>query len=370
MNDFQHYFEDMPLVALLLRDGAVVRLTKMAARLFGGRFSDKPLSDFLPPYETSQILTSAAQNQSLTLPGVPVADGFYDVQSVCSGPEVWLVLFPHQKTGELTTALSLSAFTALGQEIRAPLIPMISAVSLLSKRLAPIRDEKNQRYFSFLSQNCFRLLRLSNNLTELPQYASGDMSLYPCERDIGAFAAELLDSASPFADVRELSLRFEGSDAPLLLLFDEQKIERLLYNLLSNAIKNTPSGGSIALSVSSDATFAYLRVSDTGCGIPPEKLLSLFHTHASHHAEDGAFGLGLSLVRMIAELHGGAVILESRQGEGNMVTVSLRRGKGDLIPLRSHPAADYTGEFPHALVELSDSIPGGHPLYDMNYGSD
>jgi signal transduction histidine kinase len=105
---------------------------------------------------------------------------------------------------------------------------------------------------------------------------------------------------------------------------DRDWLERLLVNLVDNAIKFTPPGGRVTVHVASDGPAAILAVRDTGVGIPPEWLPSIFDrfwvgaTRAT--GQDGT-GLGLSLVQWIAEQHGATIHVESRVGGGSLFTV-------------------------------------------------
>ncbi|MDR3207740.1 MAG: HAMP domain-containing histidine kinase, partial [Oscillospiraceae bacterium] len=346
------------LTAHLLEDGRVARLTGAAEQLLGADALGKPLSAWLPLQEADRIAEAAARGEGLALCGVTVAGAPFDLQCVPLDRSAWITINPMGQTGP--GALS-AAMSQLGGKLRAPLIPLLSALGLLSGRLEEAQDEKSRRYFASLSQSCLQLLRLSNNLLELPQYLSGQTTLHLRERDLTAFAGETVDAASPFAAARGVSLLFDPPDAPLTLAFDEQKIERLLLNLLSNALLHTPGGGKVTLSLSGAPEFVWLRVADTGEGIPPDMLPHIFHTPFAPGRDGGT--LGLPLVRGIAELHGGAVMLESVVGKGTSVAVSLRRSRAASELLRSHPSADYAGGFSHALLELSVTLPSGHPLY-------
>ncbi len=366
MNDvgFQQFFDEMPLAALLLEDGLVTYVNRAAARKLGDRFLGRPLSELLPADTAEQLIVGALEGRGTVFFGLPAADALFDVQSGLLGGQVFITLYPHEPAVETPGHLSLSAMFSLGGEIRAPLTPMLMTVNLLSSRLEASQDEKSRKYFSILTQNCYRLLRLSNNLTELPRYASGGLTLRFTERNLSTFAQEVLDSAAPFAEVLDVKLYYDCPDMSIWLAFDDQAVERMLLNLLSNALKHTPKHGRITLSVSADKGFVTLRVADNGEGIPPDQLVHLFRAHASHRPGGHPFGLGLPMVRMIAELHGGAVMLESRQGVGTSVTVSLRRTTRSSELVHELSATyDYVGGYSHAMVELSDSIPGGHPLF-------
>ena len=121
-----------------------------------------------------------------------------------------------------------------------------------------------------------------------------------------------------------LKLSVSTPPAPLLVWGNEGEMDRLLENLLSNAIKYTQAG-EIAVSLEKDGSFAVLRVSDTGIGIPSDSLPKLFQEfyrapNARAIEERGA-GLGLSIVREIVERCGGEVSVESREGSGTTFTL-------------------------------------------------
>jgi cell cycle sensor histidine kinase DivJ len=113
---------------------------------------------------------------------------------------------------------------------------------------------------------------------------------------------------------------------PLEVVADRRALKQIVLNLISNALKFTPRGGSVTVSLLSDGRNLELVVADTGVGIGPEDLQRLGRPYeqAGEAAQKAAgTGLGLSLVRSFAELHGGAMTIESRLGEGAAVTVRL-----------------------------------------------
>lgn len=360
---FQTLFEQIPLSIILMEGDIIVRLNPAASRRIGNHLIGHPLSDLMPAKESELLLQSAAEGKGTVLYGLAVADAYYDIQSGCLEGLVWLALYPQRSSSASRGLNFIEGMSALGGQIRAPLTLMMSAISLLASRMDTAQDKKSEQYLAALSQNCFRLLRLSNNLMEFPRFQAGAVSLFLQERNLCSFVQEIADSVVPFAAVRGVTLQVECAEAPLMLAFDDQKLERLLLNLLSNALGGMSEGGRITVSVSANEEYAYLRVSDTGKGIPPDRLMQLFSVRLSY-APDDPPGLGLPIVRMIAELHGGALMLESRMGVGTSVTASLRRGKVPTGLLRARPVGyDYTGEFSHALVELSDAVPNGTLLY-------
>ena len=144
-----------------------------------------------------------------------------------------------------------------------------------------------------------------------------------------------------------------------IIAIDRDRLERMMLNLLSNAFKFTPKGGRITLEVRIEAQRVELRLTDTGCGIAPELLETVFdrylHTERVDPPPHG-LGLGLPICRRIAQEHEGSLLLTSRPGEGTTVTVSLPNRKVKYQELNSF-IVDYSGGFNRTLLELSDALP-------------
>jgi signal transduction histidine kinase len=113
---------------------------------------------------------------------------------------------------------------------------------------------------------------------------------------------------------------------------DEGLLRRLLVNLLDNAIRYTPPGGKVSAELEADPAAVRIRISDTGVGIPPEATPHVFdrfyRADKSRSRQDGGFGLGLSIVKWIAEAHNGAVELTRNSEPGTTFTVTLPRDSG------------------------------------------
>jgi signal transduction histidine kinase len=121
-------------------------------------------------------------------------------------------------------------------------------------------------------------------------------------------------------------MEIEKPPEPALAEVDHDLLVRALGNLIDNSLKYTPPGGSIALSLEVEPDQYRLKVTDTGEGIPPEYLPDrIFEALVRARPRDGGSGLGLSIVRKIAELHGGSVHAESIRGAGTTLTLCLPR---------------------------------------------
>jgi signal transduction histidine kinase len=111
------------------------------------------------------------------------------------------------------------------------------------------------------------------------------------------------------------------------LAADRDKLTQVIINLLDNAIKYSPDGGEIVVGAHADNSLAHLSVRDQGLGIPPDALGTIFERYAriesERHRTIPGTGLGLPIVRQIAELHGGCAWAESQPGQGTTLHVSL-----------------------------------------------
>ena len=173
------------------------------------------------------------------------------------------------------------------------------------------------------------------------------------------FCREIIRRAQVPAELLGLELEFRCAKSSHIIALDKDRLERMMLNLLSNAFKFTPKGGRITLEIRVEVKRVELRLTDTGCGIAPELLETIFdrylHTERIDPPPHG-LGLGLPICRRIAQEHGGSLLLTSRPGEGTTVTVSLPNQKAQKQELSTF-IVDTTGGFNPILLELSDALP-------------
>jgi heavy metal sensor kinase len=173
-----------------------------------------------------------------------------------------------------------------------------------------------------------RLSRLVDDLLNLARADSGNVKLQPEDFYLNDVLAECCRAAQAMAGARgvEVECRCEG-DAPFR--GDEELLHRLVMNLLDNAIRYTPAGGKITAAIEAEASEVRITVADTGTGIAPEAAPHVFErfyrADEARSRKDGGFGLGLSIVKWVAEAHRGAVDVVSRPGGGSEFRVRLPR---------------------------------------------
>jgi heavy metal sensor kinase len=173
-----------------------------------------------------------------------------------------------------------------------------------------------------------RLTRLIDDLLNLARADAGRVNLHVEEFYLNDILAECCRSMQGRADAKRIELECRSPE-DVGYRGDQELIRRLVLNLLENAIRYTPEGGRVRVSLEDSAGELRIQVADTGAGIPPEAAPHVFERFdrgdQARSRQNGGFGLGLSIVKWIAESHKGSVELSSQPGLGSTFTVLLHR---------------------------------------------
>jgi len=197
--------------------------------------------------------------------------------------------------------------------------------------VALARDRSPGEYresLAIIQDEARRLSRLVEDLLNLARADSGHVSLRVEEFYLNDLLAECCRSLEAAAGARQIDLecRCPGDVA---FRGDQELLRRLVLNLLDNAVRYTPAGGKILVSLEAATSELRILVSDTGIGIPPEAAPYIFgrfyRGDQARSRQNGGFGLGLSIVKWIAESHKGTVKVTSEPGKGSTFTVQLQR---------------------------------------------
>ena len=219
-------------------------------------------------------------------------------------------------------------FQDVSHELRTPLTLIVGPVARLldGDALAPdVRAE-----LDLVRRNAERLRRLVGGLLDLARAEAGHLPLRAAPRDAAAFVRGLVGTFRSLADERGVALAFTAAAEPLPAVFDADKLDAVVVNLVSNALTFTPPGGRVDVHVGADADRLTLDVTDTGAGIAAADLAHVFDRFRRARAAEGhapGTGLGLSLVREFARLHGGDVAATSTVGQGSRFHVWIPRGE-------------------------------------------
>ncbi len=206
-------------------------------------------------------------------------------------------------------------------ELKTPLSVIMGASKLIELD-AGSGYPKILKNSDLIEKNCYRLLRLLNNILDMARLDSSHMEFAPVKCNIPELTEQITRSVSPYAEEKGLTLSFKCSDMNIHASADTDLMERILLNLLSNAIKFTPEGGRITVMVNKKNNSVEISVKDTGPGVPKSMKTRIFKRFSRTAPGQGS-GIGLALVKSLVELHGGNIRLQSSESKGSTFIVSL-----------------------------------------------
>jgi signal transduction histidine kinase len=210
----------------------------------------------------------------------------------------------------------------LAHELRTPLGAITSAVQILES--TPAGSEFATRAQGLITRQVAHVSRLIDDLLDVERVVSGKIRLDRQPLDM----AEAVRRA--VAVVAPLDRRIDLSIEPVWVDGDTVRLEQIVTNIVTNAVKYTPTGGTIHVALRTEGIDAVLSVEDTGSGISPEVLPTIFDLYVQADRtldrSAGGLGIGLTLVRRLIELHGGTIVASSEgAGHGSRFIVRLRR---------------------------------------------
>ena len=219
----------------------------------------------------------------------------------------------------------------LGHELRNPLNAISNSVALAERRPS---DEDRPRFRDIVGRQARHMSKLLDDLLDVARVTGGRITLQPRTIDLRRLAAECLEACRPEVDRRFHHVNLAIPDDPVAVEGDPNRLEQMLTNLLNNAINYTPPGGRIEVRVAKQGEQALLSVKDNGSGIPPDMIGRIFEPFTrleSSNVHGGGLGVGLALVRQLAQLHGGTVDVWS-PGPGLGSEFTLRFPLSTVVP--------------------------------------
>ena len=250
---------------------------------------------------------------------------------------------------------------ALFPNIAAQMRSALSNIHLAAAQLAPAsareQDPALDARAALLDQSYYQMLRLVNNLS-MASYLTHEDPLPLRDTDVVELIGEQCEQAAALAPMLGLKLRFVCALERHICAVSPEAMEQILNHLLSNAFKFTPSGGTITVELRVTSERLLLSVEDTGCGIPQDRLETLFDRYLHPNRMDPppyGLGLGLPLCCRLAKGQDGILMAESRVEKGSRFTLSLPdRQLGTSV---SDIRFDYSGGFNRTLLALADALP-------------
>jgi PAS domain S-box-containing protein len=257
----------------------------------------------------------------------------------------------------------------LAHELRNPLAPLRNGLSIL--RLTPAGAAVAVRTREMMERQLAHMVRLIDDLLDISRVSRGKVDLQRERVEIHDILDSALETCRPLIEARRHALELHLPDELLWLDADPTRLAQIVGNLLNNAAKFTPDGGRIQLAAARDGDHIVLRVTDSGVGIPADMLPRVFDLFVQGgrtiDRAQGGLGIGLSLVKKLSELHGGAVLGDS-PGPGLGSTFRVRLPLAAREPVQPRPrttAADHRARPGRRVLVVDDNVDGVETLAMM-----
>lgn len=221
--------------------------------------------------------------------------------------------------------MKIKFFTNISHEFRTPISLVLTPIERMIKDPSTVKVSD----FTIIQRNAKRLLTLVNQLLDFRKMEANQHVLSESNGDLIKFMQDIVESFSDLSREKEVQLSLESEVAEYFTLFDKDKMEKIMFNLLSNAFKFTLPGGKIIVDLEHpEQDRIVISVSDTGIGIPENKLSFIFnrffqHDTISNNIINNGTGIGLSITKEFVDLHRGKISMESKLGLGTTFTIDL-----------------------------------------------
>ena len=220
----------------------------------------------------------------------------------------------------------------VSHELRTPLTNVKGYAETLMS-VDDIDRETENRFLSVIGSEADRMTRIVKDLLTLTRLDYHRMEMHMERMDLCQLARKAAQAMTMEAEKRGLQLNCALPEALPEVLGDPERIQQVMINIITNAMKYNKPEGSITVSGGTEGNTVYLKVEDTGIGIPKEDLPRIFErfyrVDKARSRESGGTGLGLAIAKQIMESHGGEIGFASEYGKGSTVTLSLPRAEED-----------------------------------------
>lgn len=243
-------------------------------------------------------------------------------------------LLVERARGDATVAARDDFLGLVSHDLRTLLGNVALNAELLAREAAS--DEAGQRALARITKiqrATMHMTRLLGDLVDVASIEAGRFAVAPHTSDTRALVQDVLEAFRPAASDKGVSLLTAAAGGVLLARYDQDRVLQVLANLLSNAVKFTGSGGSITVNVEPEGAGVRFSVADTGAGIEPDHLESIFERFWQVTEGDRrGLGLGLFISRRIVEAHGGRIWAESTRGQGSTFFFTLPGADRPVAP--------------------------------------
>lgn len=258
-----------------------------------------------------------------------LAGGYFALRTVWKRKKIEKQRLAQQEIYEMKVRF----FVNMSHELRTPLTLMLLPVDEL---IASHPDPATLQKLTTIRNNTLRIQHRVNQLLDYRRAELGMFRLNVSEVNINSLMATLLEPYESLAAKKNIKFCFNSTAPDEGVMLDSDYVELIVNNLVTNAFKYTPKGGTITIDVSTeDSRRLTIRVSDSGCGIPSDRLDHIFTRFYQLNDSAGGYGIGLSLVKRLTELHHGSISVESEPGRGTAFSVTFPTDPNAYTPMET-----------------------------------
>jgi PAS domain S-box-containing protein len=240
-----------------------------------------------------------------------------------------VVIFKDITERQIIDRMKDEFISVVSHELRTPLTSIRSAIGVLSSSGLDLTSSKSQRLLEIALDNSNRLVRLINDILDLERIKSGRVAMVKESYNATEVMTDAVEIMQSIADKAQIQLAVQPLSVQVRM--DRDRIIQTLTNIINNAIKFSPPHTSVIIAAQSiNDSIVRFQVTDSGRGIPPENLETIFdrfqQVDASDSRDRGGTGLGLAICRSIIQQHGGQIWVESTLGQGSTFNFTLPIG--------------------------------------------
>ncbi|MGI6013381.1 MAG: sensor histidine kinase [Oscillospiraceae bacterium] len=342
-----------PNPTLGVRDGCILLANPAADTFFDGSPVGRQISEYLPAH----ILQESAEEfvTSVVLQDRPVTLTVSRTDDI-----IYFILHPQQIVSEEGLIPP-----AILHNLRSSLFNIKLSVELTLRQLCPEGVEPSPKaasHAAIFHHNYYNLLRTITSMDTVNALLDGSLTPAPVMTDLNHLCDDLLASVRPLIAELGITLEFRPcGNEDVVAAVDRGLIEQMLLNLLSNSLLHTPARGSIHVAVSHVNKHFVFSITDTGSGISTEALTNLFSRFESAPSLSdmaGGIGFGLFIAKGIAELHGGTLIVESREGQGTSIRATVEDSITPNIHINDIAFERFSNHgMENILIQLASALP-------------
>ncbi|ACQ53100.1 HAMP domain-containing histidine kinase [Clostridium botulinum] len=220
-------------------------------------------------------------------------------------------------------------YANISHDLKTPINIIYSAIQVMNMALDNKKIDTIEKYIGVIKQNCYRLLRLVNNIVNTNKIESGCCKIKLNNNNIVSLVEDIVTSVSTYVENNDMDIIFDTDTEEKIIACDKDMIERVVLNLISNSVKYKQRGkGSIQVTVQDKEDRVIVSVKDNGIGIPENIQKNVFNRFVQSNRKEYdlttcSSGIGLALVKSIIDMHDGNIQINSRENKGTEIIFEL-----------------------------------------------